>query len=90
MGFVWCGWWCVGGFCVGDGRFFVGGDGNREVVTAFSLFPIWILCGWWWVILFLSGGGWLVLTFFENIFFYIQEQTQEIIFRCNFHNIVKQ
>ena len=35
-------------------------------------------------------GGWLGLTFSENRFYYIQDQTQEIIFQCNFfHNTIK-
>ena len=44
-------WWFLcgvggGGFCVDGGGFSVGGDGNRVVVAIFSLFPIWILCGY--------------------------------------------
>ena len=39
MVFVWRGWGCVGGFCVG-------GVGNGVDVAVFFLFPIWILCGW--------------------------------------------
>ena len=83
-------WWCFGGFCVGDGGFFVGVGGNTVAMAVFSLFLIWILCGWWWVVLVLGGGGWLGLTFSKNRFFYNKLQTQEIIFRHNFHNAVKQ
>ena len=75
---------------MGDGGFFVGGGGNIAMVAVFSLFLIWILCGWWWAVLVFGGGGWLGLTFSENRFFYIKVQTQEIIFRHNFHNAVKQ
>ena len=25
----------------------VDGDDNKAMATVFSLFPIWILCGWW-------------------------------------------
>lgn len=73
---------CGGGFCVDSGGFSVGGDGNRAVVAVFSLFPE---CGWWWVVRL----AWAYI--FQRIeIFYIQEQTQEIIIRCNFHNTVKQ
>ena len=48
---------CGGRFCVNRGGFFVSGDGNRAMVAVFSLFRIWILCGWWWVVLVLGGGG---------------------------------
>ena len=46
-----------GRFCVNSGGLFVSGDGNRAMVAVFSLFPIWILCGWWWVVHVLGGGG---------------------------------
>ena len=36
---------CGGRFCVNSSGRFVSGDGNRAMVTVFSLFQIWILCG---------------------------------------------
>ena len=35
------------------------------------------------------AGDWVVRTFSRNMFFYMQDQTHEIIFQCNFHNAIK-
>ena len=38
--------WMVVEFYMGGGGFSMGGDGNGAMVAVFSLFSIWILCGW--------------------------------------------